>query len=134
MEYQERSVQRVFSVRFSPGDRVMEGLEKLIGEKNVRTGIVIFIGAFSKGNLVLGFRKYSRKPMDFDRTSISETHEVLGVGSITWANGKPKIHLHAGVARQREVFIAHIEEADAAGAEVFILELSGEGFTSAALV
>ena len=134
MEYQERSVQRVFSVRFSAGDRVMEGLEKLIEEKNIRTGIVIFLGAFSKGNLVLGFRKYSRKPMDFDRTSISETHEVLGVGSITWVDGKPKIHLHAGVARQREVFIAHIEEADVAGAEVFILELSGGGFTSAALV
>ena len=79
MEYQERSVQRVFSVRFSPGDRMIESLEKLIGEKNIRTGIVIFVGAFSKGNLVLGFRKYSRKPMDFDRTSISETHEVLGV-------------------------------------------------------
>ncbi len=134
MEYQERSVQRVFSVRFSPGDRIMESLEKLIGEKNIRTGIVIFLGAFSKGNLVLGFRKYSRKPMDFDRTSISETHEILGVGSITWVGDKPKVHLHAGVARQREVFIAHIEEADVAGAEVFILELSGAGFTSSALV
>ena len=134
MEYQERSVQRVFSVRFSPGDRIIEGLERLIAEKNIRTGIVIFIGAFSKGNLILGFRKYTRKSMDFDRTSISETHEVLGVGSITWASGKPKVHLHSGMARQREVFIAHIEEADVAGAEVFILELSGEGFTSAALV
>ena len=134
MEYQERNVQRVFSIRFSSGDRLIESLEKLADEKGIHTGIVIFLGAFSKGNLVLGFRKHSRMPLDFDRTSISETHEVVGVGSISRVNGKPKVHLHSGVAKEREVFIAHIEEADVAGAEAFILELSGSGFSTAALV
>ena len=134
MEYQERSVQRVFSIVFSKGDRLIESMEKLADEKDIQTGIVILLGAFSKSNLVLGFRKHSRMPRDFDRTSISETHEVMGAGSITRVNGKPKIHLHLGVAKEREVFIAHIEEADVAGAEAFILELSGTGFSSAALV
>ena len=134
MEYQERKLQRVFSIRFSSGDRLIESLEKLVEKEGIQTGIVILLGAFSKGRLVLGFRKHSRMPMDFDRTSISKTNEVLGVGSISWVNGKPKVHLHSGVAKEREVFIAHIEEADVAGAEAFILELSGTGFTSAALV
>ena len=134
MEYQERTVQRVFSIRFSSGDRIIESLEKLVREKNIRTGTIIFLGAFSKGNLVLGFRKYSKAPMDFNRTSFNETQEAVGMGSITWVNDKPKVHLHAGVAKEREVFIAHIEEADVAGAEAFILEFSGAGFTSAALV
>jgi predicted DNA-binding protein with PD1-like motif len=134
MEYQERSVQRVFSIRFSPGDRLIDSLEKLAEEKGLHTGIVLVLGAFSQGNLVLGFRKHSKIPRDFDRTSISETHEVVGVGSLSRVNGKPKVHLHSGLAKEREVFIAHIEEADVAGAEAFILELSGTGFTSAALV
>ena len=134
MEYQERNVQRVFSIVFSKGDRLIESMEKLADEKGIQTGIVILLGAFSRGNLVLGFRKHSKMPRDFDRTSISETHEVTGVGSITRVNGKPKIHLHLGLAKEREVFIAHIEEADVAGAEAFILELSGTGFSSAALV
>ncbi len=133
MEYQERKMQRVFSVRFSSGDRLIESLEKLVEDEGIQTGIVILLGAFSKGSLVLGFRKHSRMSMDFDRTSISKTNEVLGVGSISWVNGKPKIHLHTGLAKEREVFIAHIEEAEVAGAEAFILELSGTGFTSAAL-
>ena len=134
MEYQERTLQRVFSIRFSKGDRLIESLEKLAEEKGIHTGIILLLGAFSKGNLVLGFRKHSRMPMDFDRTSISETHEIVAVGSISRVNEKPKIHLHSGLAKERAVFIAHIEEADVAGAEAFILELSGTGFTSAALV
>jgi uncharacterized protein len=134
MEYQERTVQRVFSIRFSSGDRIIECLEKLVAEKGIQTGVVLFLGAFTDGNLVLGFRKYSRMAKDFDRGTFSGTREALGIGGITWVDGKPKIHLHAGVAKEREIFLAHIVEAGIAGAEVFILELSGDGFSSAALL
>jgi predicted DNA-binding protein with PD1-like motif len=134
MEYQERTVQRIFSIRFSSGDRIIDCLEKLVAEKEIRTGIVLFLGAFTKGNLVLGFRKYSKMARDFDRGDFSGTREALGIGAITWVDGKPKIHIHAGVAKEREVLLAHIVEADVAGAEVFVLELSGAGFNSAALL
>ncbi len=134
MECQEGNVQRVFAVRFSPGERVIEGLEALVREKGIGTGIVIFLGALSEADLVLGFRKHSRMPMDFDRTSFTGTREVIGVGSISWTDGKPKVHLHAGVAREREVLIAHIVEGGIAGMEAFVLELTGEGFRSSALV
>ena len=134
MEYQERRVQRVFSLKFSDGDRMIECVEKLAKEKGIHLGFVIFLGGFSKAELVLGLRKYSKVPGDFDRISFSETHEVVGAGSILWVDGQPKVHFHAGVAKEREVFIAHIEEADVVGAEAFILELGGDGFGSAALV
>ena len=134
MEYQERTVQRVFSIRFSSGDRIIECLEKLVAEKGIQTGIVLFLGAFTEGNLVLGFRKHSKMAGDFDRGTFSGTREALGIGGITWVDGKPKIHLHAGIAKEREVFLAHIVEAGVAGAEVFLLELSGGGFSSAALL
>ena len=134
MEYQERTIKRIFSIQFSGGDRIIECLEKLSQEKKIRTGAIILLGALSNGNLVSGFRKYSRTPMDFSPMSFSQTQEVVGVGSITWVNEKPEVHLHAGLGREREVFIARIEEADVAGAEAFILELSGTSLTSAILV
>lgn len=134
MECQEGKVQRVFAVRFSAEDRIIESLEGLVREKGIGTGLVIFLGALSDASLVLGFRKHSRLPRDFDRTSFTGTREVIGVGSISWTDGKPKVHLHAGVAREREVFIAHIVEGGIAGMEAFILELTGEGFKSAALL
>jgi predicted DNA-binding protein with PD1-like motif len=60
MEYQEKTVQRIFSVRFSSGERIIESLEKLIQEKNIRAGAILFAGAFSDGNLVSGFRFIGR--------------------------------------------------------------------------
>lgn len=134
MEYQERTVQRVFSIRFSRGEKIIEGLERLVAEKEIRTGIVLILGAFTEGDLVFGFKTDPPVGRDFDRGNFTGQREALGIGSITWVDGKPKIHVHAGLATRREVFLAHIVEADAAGAEVFILELSGSGFTTAALI
>ena len=134
MEYQERTIQRVFSIRFASGDHIIENLEKLIKEKNIRAGTVILLGAFSKGNLVLGFRRFSRAPKDLNRTSFNDTQEVVGVGNISWMNDKPKVHLQAGVGKEREVFIAHVVEADVTGAEAVILEFSGPEFTGSVLV
>jgi predicted DNA-binding protein with PD1-like motif len=134
MEYQERTVQRVFSIRFSRGEKIIECLEKLVAEKGIRTGIVLFLGAFTEGDLVFGVKKHPPAEKDFDRGAFSEHREALGIGGITWADGKPKIHLHAGLAIRQEVALVHIVEATMAGAEVFILELSGTGFTSAALI
>ncbi len=134
MEYQERTIQRVFSVRFSRGEKIIDCLEKLVAEKEIRTGIVLFLGAFTEGDLVFGFKKDSPAEREFDRETFTGQREVLGIGGITWLDGKPKIHLHAGLATRQEVWLAHIVEASMAGAEVFILELSGTGFTSAALI
>jgi uncharacterized protein len=134
MEYQERTVQRVFSIRFSRGEKIIDCLEKLVAQKEIRTGIVLFLGAFTQGDLVFGLKKDSPAGRDFDRGTFDGQREVMGIGGITWADGKPKIHLHAGLATRHEVVLAHIVEAAMAGAEVFLLELSGTGFTSAALL
>lgn len=134
MEYQERTVQRVFSIRFSAGEKIIDCLEKLVAEKEIRTAVVLFLGAFTEGELVFGFRKDPAGERAFDRGTFRDHREVLGVGGITWRDGKPKVHLHAGLATRQEVMLAHIVEAAAAGAEVFILELSGGGFASTALL
>ncbi len=134
MEYEERNIQRVFSIRFTPEDKIVDSLEIFAREKNIRVGLVVYQGALSESNFVLGFRKYSKGSKDFDRVSFNKTLEIIGVGSISWVNNKPKIHLHAGAAREREVFIAHIEEAKVKGLELFIIELSGGDLSSAALV
>jgi predicted DNA-binding protein with PD1-like motif len=134
MEYQERTVQRIFTIRFSEGERLIESLENFVREKNIQTGFLIMVGAFLKGNIVLGFKKHSRIYRDFDRCSFDKHHEVGGVGTISWVDGKPKIHFHATLAREREVFLAHIVESEVAGAEIFVVETSGAAFTSSALL
>ncbi len=133
MEYQESTVQRVFSIRFAKGDRIIEGLERLIKEKEIRAGTILFLGAFSKGSVVLGLRRYYRAPTDFNRTSFRDAQDVVGAGSIHWEEDRPKVLLQGGIGKEREVFIARIEEADVSGVEAVIFEFGGPGFKTAVL-
>lgn len=125
MDYRENTVQRVFSIRFSAGDRLVESLAKLAREKNIRSAAVTFSGDFSKGQFRIGLRKYSRAPMDVNPITFSDVHQAEGVGSIAWEDDQPRIRLQAAIAREREVFVAGVEEAEAADAEAVILELGG---------
>jgi len=90
MEYQERNIQRVFSIKFNPEDKIIDSLEIFAREKNIRAGLIVYQGALSEGNFVIGFRKYSKSSMDFDRISFHKTLEIIGVGSISWLIIGPK--------------------------------------------
>jgi len=134
MRVSEGQVGRVFALQLEEGDRLIADLSRFAEERRIRTALVLFQGATGDAQMVLGFRPYSRKMRDFDRISSSEHREVIGLGSITTANGKPKVHIHAGTGRGREVFIAHIEEALTFGLEAFVVEILGADLSSASLL
>lgn len=134
MQVHEGQVGRVFALRLEEGDHLIGGLARLAEERQIRTALVLFQGATGDARMVLGFRPYSQRARDFDRVSAAHHREVIGLGSITWTNGKPKVHLHAGTGRGREVFIAHVEEALTAGMEVFVVEVLGASLSSATLL
>jgi predicted DNA-binding protein with PD1-like motif len=134
MQVHEGKVGRVFALKLEEGDHLIADLGRFAEERKIRTALVLFQGATGDARMVLGFRPYSSRVRDFDRISSSEHREVIGLGSITWANGKPKVHLHAGTGRGREVFIAHIEEALTFGMEAFVVELLGADLSSASLL
>ena len=134
MQVHEGRVGRVFALKLEQGDHLIADLARFAEERHIRTALVLFQGATGDARMVLGFRPYSAVPRDFDRISSSEHREVIGLGSITWTNGKLKVHLHAGTGRGREVFIAHIEEALTFGMEAFVVELLGADLSSASLL
>ena len=134
MQVHEGHVGRVFALKLEEGDHLIAALARLAEERRIRTALVLFQGATGDAQMVLGFRAYSPVAHDFDRIASSEHREVIGVGSITWADRKPKVHLHAGTGRGREVFIAHIEEALTFGMEAFVVEVLGADLSSASLL
>ncbi len=134
MRVHEGQVGRVFALKLEPGDHLIADLARLAEERQIGTALVLFQGATGDTQMVLGFRPHSPVARDFDRISSSEHREVIGLGSITRADGKPKVHLHAGTGRGREVFIAHIEEALTFGMEAFVVEVLGADLSSASLL
>ncbi len=134
MEVHEGRVGRVFAVRLKKGDHLIGSLNRLAEERGIRTALVLVLGATAEARMVLGVRPQAAGPPGFDRLTSAEHREVIGVGSITVQGGKPKVHLHVATGRDRQALIAHIEEAETPGMEVFLVECLGADLASASLL
>ncbi len=134
MEVHEGQVGRVFALRLEKGDRLIGGLTRLAEERGIRTALVLVLGATTDARMVLGIRPQAAGPPAFDRMASAEHRELIGVGSITRQDGKPKVHLHVATGRDRQALIAHIEEAETPGMEVFLVECLGADLASASLL
>jgi len=126
MEYAKGKIGRVFTVRIDHGDDLILELIKLAELEKIESAVFMLLGALREGKLVTGPKKSIRPPepvwFGFD-----DVHEILGVGNIFQEDGKPKIHLHAGVSRENNVKLGCLrgESEVFMVVEAFIFELEG---------
>ncbi|MHA2027088.1 MAG: PPC domain-containing DNA-binding protein [Candidatus Thorarchaeota archaeon] len=90
-----RSIQteskRVIFSRMEPGEDVLETIEAVAAENDVRSGHVSMIGAISGAKLGY-FHLEANEYRDF---TINEDVEVVScMGNISTLNGKPMVHAH----------------------------------------
>lgn len=73
----------------------------------ITSGIAFFIGALKTGKVVAGPVEDTLPPVPgwprFDRT-----HEVVGIGTIFPAEGKPSLHLHGSLGRESSSLTASL--------------------------
>ncbi len=98
MNYTQGRVGRVFVVRFDHGDDVVACLTDLARRESVRCAAVWLLGALARGRLVTGPETLDLPPtphwVEFD-----DGREVIGFGTIFWAESEPKAHLHGSFGR-----------------------------------
>ncbi|AKB28368.1 hypothetical protein MSSIT_1649 [Methanosarcina siciliae T4/M] len=126
MEYTKGRIGRVFVVRVDHGDDLILELIKLAELEKIEAAVFMLLGALREGKLVTG-PKENRRPPEPVWTGFNDAHEILGIGDIFQENGKPKIHLHAGTARENSVKLGCLrgESEVFMVVEVFIFELEG---------
>lgn len=126
MEYTTGSIGRAFVVRFSDGDDPLSGLVELAKKEEIRSALLFFFGGLKGGQFVVGPKEETIPPEPL-WMKLTESHEVLGVGSIFWEEGTPKIHFHGTYAKRDDVKAGCLRK-DAEVflvAEAFVLELIG---------
>ncbi|MCB7129803.1 MAG: DNA-binding protein [Candidatus Brocadiales bacterium] len=126
MEYSQCNVGRVFVVRFDHGDDLLAELTSLIKKENIRAGLLHFLGALEKAEIVVGPEKVEVPPVPMWR-DFADGREVLGLGTIFWKDDTPKIHVHSGIGRDNLVNLGCIRK-DAKvylTIEAVIIELKG---------
>jgi uncharacterized protein len=126
MEYAKGRIGRVFTVRVDHGDDLILELLKLAELEKIESAVFMLLGALREGKLVTGPRE-NRRPPEPVWSTFNDAHEILGIGDIFQEDGKPKIHLHAGTAREDSIKLGCLrgESEVFMVVEVFIFELEG---------
>jgi predicted DNA-binding protein with PD1-like motif len=126
MEYAKGKIGRVFTVRIDHGEDLILELIKLAELENIESAVFTLIGAIKEAKLVTGPKENLRPPQPI-WTHFNNTHEILGIGDIFLKDGKPIIHLHAGVGRGEKVQLGCLREESEVFmvVEAFVFELEG---------
>ena len=126
MEYRKGTIKRVFSVRFDEGDLFLEELIGLIKKENIRNGWFHIIGGLREADVVTGPREPIMPPDPVWR-EVRGAREVLGTGSVLWADNEPRIHLHAAMGHHGDTLTACVRKGTKVYLvlEVMIIEMDG---------
>ena len=84
------------AVRLDPGDEVISSLEKACEENNIRSGIIIGLGAMKKAVVIT---KASPEKIRAEFEELEGPIEMsVAHGNVSVKDGKPFIHLHASIS------------------------------------
>ncbi len=98
MKYQVGETGRVVVARFEDGDKIIEGINGIAKDEQIRAGIFYLVGGMKKGKFVVGPKTEELPPVPVWR-ELDESHEVVGTGTIFWQDDEPKIHFHGAYAK-----------------------------------
>lgn len=102
MKYQIGNVGRVVVARFEDGEDVIENIQKIAKDEDIRAAVFYLIGGLKKGSMVVGPEKEEMPPKPVWR-QVDESHELLGIGTVFYEADEPKIHLHGAFGKRDSV-------------------------------
>ncbi len=109
MEIQEGKIGRLIVARFDDKEDLLQCITKVLKEKNIKSGMILFIGALRKTEVVVG-PKETIVPPDPMWHSFDDTKEVAGIGTIFQMDGEPKIHIHSTMGRGEKAILGCIRK------------------------
>jgi uncharacterized protein len=102
MQYAKARLGRVFLLKFSDGDILIEALEKFSRKERIKAATMVFLGALRSGKLVTGPRKPVIPPKP-NWKSFKDGWEAMGIGTIFVNKTGPQIHIHTTMGKKNKV-------------------------------
>jgi len=119
MDYQVGKIGRVVVARGFEGEDVYEQIESVAAKEGIRNAAVILVGGLRSAKVVVG-PKEPTGPVEPAYVEFNDAREVAGVGTIFCDEGRPELHLHAGIGRGGEAIVGCLR----GGANIFcVLEV-----------
>jgi len=105
MEYTQGTLGRVFVGRLQDGEPIYESILSIAEKEGLKSAAVYVVGGIRSGTVVTGPEdpndKVVPRTVQFD-----DAREIVGFGTIFPLDGKPSLHLHAGIGNEDRTLIA----------------------------
>ena len=116
MKYQIGNTGRIVVAKFDDHDDVLKNLNEIAKKENIRNAVFWLVGGMREGKIVVGPETDELPPKPVWK-ELGESHELLGIGTIFWFKGEPKIHLHGAFGKKDMLKIGCLRE----NAETFLV-------------
>jgi predicted DNA-binding protein with PD1-like motif len=98
VKYQTGQAGRIIVARFDDGEDFLAGLAEIARQENIRAASFNLVGAVKRGRFVVGPEADRMPPVPVWR-ELTESHEVVGFGTIFWHEDTPKVHFHGAFGK-----------------------------------
>jgi predicted DNA-binding protein with PD1-like motif len=126
--FREATQGRVWVGRLETGDDLVEEIERVCAEQEVRAAWVSAVGAVKRAS----FAYYEQDERRYLELASDEHHEIAGfVGNVSMRDARPFLHAHATFAARNGATVGgHL----LLGCEVFVAEITIREMTGVELV
>ncbi len=101
MRYAKGSIGRIFLLKFEDDDIVIKTVNDFAKKERVKAGVMVFLGALKKGDLVTGPKKPVIPP-EPNWVKFKDVWEVMGIGTIFANKTGPQIHIHTAMGKKNK--------------------------------
>ncbi|MEW6584065.1 MAG: DUF296 domain-containing protein [Nitrospirota bacterium] len=102
MKYQVGKTGRVVLARLEDREDVLECISGIAKKENIRSAVICLVGGVKQGRVVVGPEEEKLPPKPV-WSEISESHEMVGIGTMFREGEEPKIHFHGAFGKRDAV-------------------------------
>lgn len=104
MKYTQGTLGRVFVAKLDDGDAIYDSILEIANNESIKSGFVMAVGGIRSGKVVTGPEDPNTEVVPIV-TDFNDARELVGFGTIFPAEGKPTLHMHAGIGNHEHVMI-----------------------------
>lgn len=126
MRYRVGNLGRVVVMRLEDGEDAISSISDVAKKEGIKAAVFYLLGGLKSARVVVGPEKEEMPPVPVWR-EIGESQEIIGIGTIFYQDGEPKVHLHSAMGKRDDVKVGCIRERAQTFLvlEAIILEISG---------
>lgn len=109
MRYKVGRAGRLVIMRLEDGEDAISAINAVVKETGIKAAVFYILGGLKKARIVVGPEKEEMPPVPVWR-EIKESHEVIGIGTIFYQDGEPKVHLHSALGKRDDGVVGCVRE------------------------